>query len=98
MYARPVATPGCDVRLRTSPEKRRGPSQSRSRSSSTFTFVARPFAICVAAFRQTSAIRRSRFRTPASRVYSRMIVRSILSGSVSCERLSPFAFSCFGTR
>src|ERR1044071_9890865 len=31
VYATPVATPGSEVRLRTSPEKGRGPSHSRGR-------------------------------------------------------------------
>ena len=49
-------------------------------------FCVSPFATRVAALRQTSAIRRSRFRTPASRVYSRMIVRSTLVRRSSAAR------------
>src|SRR5438093_103171 len=91
VYASPVATPGSAVRLRTSPLKRRGPSHSRSFFPSTRIFCALPFATPVAALRQTSASRRSRLPTPASRVYSRMIVRSSLPESVSCERFGPGA-------
>ena len=89
---RRVREPGRDARLprcACAPRRRSAaaPSHSRSRLSSTRVFCVLPFATCVAALRQTSASRRSRLRTPASRVYSRMIVRSIVSESVSCERL-----------
>ena len=96
VYASPVATPGSDVRLRTSPVNRRGPSQSRTQRSSTRTLSASPFAIRVAVLRQRSAMRRSRLRTPASRVYSRMTVRSAPSGMRSCCCVNPCAWSCFG--
>ena len=87
VYASPVATPGSDVRLRTSPEKRRGAEPVAQQLVVDLDLRrACPVATCVAALRQTSAMRRSRLRTPASRVYSRMIVRSTLSESVSCAR------------
>src|SRR5207302_947995 len=75
--ASPVATPGSDVRLRTSPENRRGPSQLRARRSSirsVFAFVF-PSATWRAALRSTAAICRSRLLTPASRVYPRIVRR-----------------------
>ncbi len=83
---RGVGEPGRDPGLGGPPphlaaENRRGPSHSRRRLSSTRVFCVFPFATCVAALRQTSASRRSRLRTPASRVYSRMIVRSTVSES-----------------
>ena len=70
-----MATPGSAVRLRASAGKRRGPSHSRALGSSTSTLVAPFSAISRAVLRQRSAIRRSRLRTPASRVYSRMTTR-----------------------
>ena len=48
------------------------PEPLAERASSTRTLSASPFAIRVAALRQRSAMRRSRLRTPASRVYSRI--------------------------
>ena len=58
VYASPVATPGSDVRLRTCAAEARAGRATRGRSaSSTRIFSASPFAICVAALRQRSAIR-----------------------------------------
>ena len=93
-----MATPGSEVRFRTSATKRRGPSHSWTSFSSVLIFSLSPSAMRRAAFRHMAASWRSICRTPASRVYSRMIVRSPLTVNVSCERLSPCAFSCFGTR
>ena len=86
--ARPVATPGILRPLpRTSPENRRGPSHDRVRRSSIrvdpFAF---PSATRLAAFRQSAAIWRSRFLTPASRVYSRITVRSAPFGEAHPRR------------
>ena len=96
--ARPVATPGSSVRLRTSPENRRGPSHDRVRRSSMRVPLAFPSATRLAAFRQAAAICRSRFLTPASRVYSRITVRSAPSVKLTCSVERPCASSCFGTR
>jgi hypothetical protein len=98
VQARPVATPGSDVRLRTSCEKRRGPSHSRTRASSILSFVASPFAICVAALRKRVASWRSTLRTPASRVYSRITSRSARSWTVAIDAVRPCSRSCFGIR
>jgi len=69
VHARPVATPGRDVRRRVSEKKRRLPSSSRTRGSVTVTLrVAVPSATDRATFRQTVPISRSSWRTPASRV------------------------------
>ena len=96
--ARPVATPGSDVRFRASAEKRRLPSQVRTRASSIRAPLRLPSAISRAALRQSAAISRSRFRTPASRVYSRTRSRSAFSVTVTRLPSSPCASSCFGTR
>ncbi len=93
-----MATPGSAVRLRASAENFRGPSHSRTRSSSTLIFPLEPVATSVAALRQRVASCRSRLRTPASRVYSAITSRSVLSGSASRLFVRPWAAICFGTR
>ena len=98
VYASPVATPGSAVRRRASAENLRAPSHSRTRSSSTLIFSVCPVATSVAAFRQSAAICRSRLRTPASRVYSEITSRSVLSGIVIRLFFRPCASICFGTR
>ena len=96
--ASPVATPGSDVRLRTSARKRGAPSQARTRRSSTRAPLRFPSAISRAILRQMAASSRSRFRTPASRVYSRTMWCRAFSEMVTCFLSSPCASSCFGTR
>src|SRR5918992_807357 len=87
--ARPVATPGSDVRLRTSAGKRRRPSHVRTRRSSTRARWRFDSAISRAALRHSAAICRSSSRTPASRVYSRITRRRAFSVKVSCAFSRP---------
>ena len=68
VQASPVATPGTDRRMATSPSKRRGPRTGARSSTSRWTAAAVPSATCIATRRKTLPISRSRFRTPASRV------------------------------
>ena len=94
--ARPVATPGSDVRLRASAEKRRLPSQAHAR-------LVDPGALALAlgdlargrAERRDLAVE---VRTPASRVYSRTSSRSAFSVKVTRLPSEPCASSCLGTR
>ena len=77
---RPVATPGIAVRSADSWKKRCRPRASRSSSRSMATGAsALPAAIFVAVFRSSVPSSRSRFRTPASRVYSVTTLRSTSS-------------------
>ena len=85
--ARPVATPGSAVRLRTSLGKRRGPSHSRTSAGSMWIFSSFPSANRRAALRKSAAIWRSRLRRPASRVYSPMT--SLSASSSSSTRSAP---------
>ena len=54
--------------------------------------------IARAALRDTFAISRSRLRTPASRVYSRIIRRSAASEMLTRLASNPFSASWRGTR
>ena len=87
VYARPVATPGCEVRLRTSLEKRLGPSHSRSTLLVDLHLPAPPFATCVAALRHDVGdapleIADARLARVVADDRAQHLVRS-----VSCERL-----------
>ncbi|OPZ62676.1 MAG: hypothetical protein BWY86_00276 [Candidatus Aminicenantes bacterium ADurb.Bin508] len=57
-----------------------------------------PEAISLATFRQTAPISLSRFRTPASRVYSMMILCKAASVKVMSFFFSPFSVICLGIR
>ena len=81
--ARPVATPGTAVRSAASRKNRCRPRASRTTSISTATGAsAVSDAIRVAVLRSTLPSSRSSWRTPASRVYSEMIVSSTASDDV----------------
>jgi hypothetical protein len=71
VQARPVATPAISVRSAISFQNFSGPSISARSPSSTVRLAPAgilPLATSTATERQTSAMRRSMFRTPASRV------------------------------
>jgi len=57
-----------------------------------------PLATSTATARQTSARRRSRLRTPASRVYAMMIRMRPFSPNEIASAASPCSLSCFGMR
>ena len=93
---RPARTCACALRPRSGAARARPARASRrcvasSRAACPRRPAARPCG-------STSASRRSRLRTPASRVYSRMISRSALSVIVTTSPPSPCASICFGTR
>ena len=99
VQASPVATPGSLVRRRVSEKNRRLPSSSRARLAEIRTLpLAFPSATSRATLRQTVPISRSRFRTPASRVYSSMIALSAGSANSIWDDFSPLASSWRGTR
>ena len=75
------------------------PSSWRTRSADTLTRRgAVPSATWRATLRHTDPISRSSERTPASRVYSVMIVRSAASEKAIRERVSPLRSIWRGTR
>ena len=102
VQARPVATPGWRVRRLASREEaraaeqlaharlgdRRAPADCRSSDSATWR----------ATLRHTVPISRSRLRTPASRVYSRITVRSAASENAIHDFFSPLRSIWRGTR
>ena len=95
--------PGRDARVggalaRVGREAARPEPRRAACSASIATVSALPSATSRAALRQRSAISRSRLRTPASRVYSRITTRSASSPISSCSSSRPCASSCFGTR
>ena len=99
VHARPVATPGSDVRRLLSGWKRARPSSSRTFGAVTETFLAWvPSATVSATLRQTEPISRSRLRTPASRVYSLMIAFSPVSVNATCDFFRPLRSTWRGTR
>ena len=99
VQASPVATPASFVRRRCSEKKRRLPSSSRARLAEMRTLPSTvPSATWRATLRQIVPIWRSRFRTPASRVYSSMIALRAESENSICEAFSPFASSWRGTK
>ena len=99
VQASPVATPGSLVRRRCSAKKRRRPSSSRARFAEILTLpLAFPSATSRATLRQTAPIWRSRFLTPASRVYSSMIATSAGSANSICDAFRPLAAIWRGTR
>jgi len=100
VQARPVATPGTRVLRRLSAKNFCRPSSALAFLPETLTFFPLPSfsAKSRATFRQTVPISRSRFRTPASRVYSSMIAVSAGSVNSIWPGFRPFASICLGTR
>src|SRR3954451_5406582 len=68
VQARPVATPGSSVRSAVSIQNFSGPRMISRSSGVMVRFALEPLATSTATARQTSAMVRSRLRTPASRV------------------------------
>jgi hypothetical protein len=96
--ASPVATPTSSCRSTTSDWKRGGPSNSATCRVETLIDTASPITIALAALRLTVAISRSRLRTPASRVYSRIIRRSADGEIFNWPGASPFSVNWRGSR
>ena len=100
VQANPIATPGSRVRSSASSSSKRGtPRNDVIRSGVTRTDSPCPSARRRAIFRHTLAISRSRFRTPASRVYpraSRRRASGVNSTSITGSR--PCSRACLGTR
>ena len=68
VQARPVATPGTEVRSASSLSKRLAPRIACRSFGSTTIFSFAPSAMRIATFLSTAPISRSSVRTPASRV------------------------------
>ncbi len=97
--AKPLATPGTDVRsVMSASWKRARPSRSGTVSASTTTGSLGSDATLAATFRSTLARARSRERTPASRVWSRTMRRSASSVTVSSSARIPALASCRPSR
>jgi hypothetical protein len=97
--ARPTTTPGMVVRSAVSGRCGGGPSASDTNAASIVTGPSgRVSATRRAALRIRLAMKRSRLRTPASRVYSCTTLRIASSSRVICSGVSPCASRCFGTR
>ncbi len=98
VHARPVATP---TRERFSICESRYLRHARAGRPAWPRVTWNGFAFAVDAFlratlRQTAAISRSRFRTPASRVYWLMIARIVLSPILQIPRLQPVGLRLLG--
>ncbi len=102
--ARPVATPGTAVRRSAGSWAASGtwcgrPIRARSCSAPIAAGSSRsPSSVCAATLRSTRAIARSRFRTPASRVYSPASFRSAGSSTATSSSLRPARSSWRGSR
>ena len=79
-------------------EEARGPGSPSTSSAVTRMRLGAPSAIWRATLRHTVAIWRSRVRTPASRVYPRMIARRRPRRTAALRRVRPWAASCLGMR
>ena len=98
VQARPVATPGVSVRSAVSIQNFSGPRMISRSSGVMVRLVPEPFATSTATARQTSAMVRSRLRTPASRVKPVMSFERAGSVSSMLSIESPCSFTCFGMR
>ncbi len=98
VQARPVATPTSSASPSVSERFRGAPRYFARLFGVTAKGPFSPSAIFRASFRHTWPISRSRFRSPASRVYSWMMARIALSLIVTFPRPIPFSSSWRGKR